>query len=74
MNNKRIIRTSAFVTFIYSTLIWAYVCVRIIVSEVEHTPFINGIDIAFWELGILTFIISAISLWIFLILRDDPPK
>jgi hypothetical protein len=71
MNNRKIVRSSAFVVWLYSTLIWAYVCARIIVSEVEFTPFIDGIDISFWQLGILTFIISAISLWIYLILKDD---
>ena len=71
MNARKIIRSSALVIWLYSLLIWAYICARIIVSRVNmSSAFIDGINISFWHLGILVFIISAISLWVFLIFRE----
>lgn len=71
MKIRKIIRSSALVVWLYSLLIWAYVCARIIFSRVNmSSDFIDGISISFWHLGILVFVISAISLWVFLILKD----
>jgi hypothetical protein len=71
MNARKIIRSSALVISLYSFLIWAYICARIIISRVNmSTAFIDGIDISFWHLGILVFIASALSLWVFLMFKD----
>jgi hypothetical protein len=71
MNVRKILRSSALVVWLYSLLIWVYICARIIVSRVNmSSEFIDGIGISFWHLGILVFVISAISLWAFLILKE----
>jgi hypothetical protein len=72
MNVRKIIRSTAFVVWLYSLLMWGYISARIIFSRVDmSTPFIDGINVSFWVLGIYVFIISAIALWVYLILRED---
>ena len=73
MNLRQIVRSSALVVSLYSLLTWAYVVARLMIFHYDvKEPFIMGINISFWTVGISVFIISAISLWIFLLLRDDP--
>ena len=52
-----------FVTGIYSLLVWLYIVVRIVVSEVNmNNPFIDGIPGNFWQWGIIAFTISYICM------------
>ena len=62
MNLRKILRSSSFVVWLYSLLIWAYICARILIAD----------DLTLWHLGILLFLISAFSLWMFINLRGDP--
>jgi hypothetical protein len=54
--------------WIYSTLVWLYCVARITINNIEPLdPFIIGIPIAFWHLGLIAFLVSAICCYGFLI-------
>jgi hypothetical protein len=77
MNIKKIIRSFAFVVWLYSLMAWAFICVKMTVSIVDMNAsimIIDGIDLTILRVAVIAFTISAISLWIFLFLRDDQIK
>ena len=62
------IRALFLTSWIYTTLVWLYCVARIIINEIDPgDPFIIGIPITFWELGIVAFVISAISCFFYLV-------
>jgi len=54
--------------WIYATLIWLYCVARIIINNIEPLdPFIIGIPLLFWQLALITFFLSAIGCYGFLL-------
>lgn len=65
MNKKRALY---FTLWFYSFLVWIYVILRIIVSRVRVTSlFIDAVPvITFLDLGVLSFLVSALFMYLFL--------
>jgi len=62
------IRAFLFALWIYSSLIWLYILARVTINNIDPTDlFIHGIPIAIWELGIMVFLISAVSFYALLV-------
>lgn len=48
-----------FTTGLYSLLIWAYVVARVVLNDINlANPFIDGINVSFWELGVTAFAVG----------------
>lgn len=64
--NKK--RALYFTLWFYSFLVWIYVILRIIVSRVRVTSlFIDAVPvITFLDLGVLSFLVSALFMYLFL--------
>lgn len=59
------------VVSLYSLLLWGYVCARILISNVYlGSPFIDGIPINFWQLGLAAFVTSFIAMVACVVVRE----
>ena len=64
---SRFTRALMWATSVYSLLLWAYIVLRIVFSRIDvHDPFIDGIPISFWVLGLIAFVVSFSSTVIYL--------
>lgn len=71
LDKTKIIRPTLLTIAVYTFLLWAYVALRIITQpSIEADAFIDGIPICIWHTGVLAFIMSAVSAWAYLILRE----
>jgi hypothetical protein len=63
-------------TWIYSTLLWLYIVVRITINKVDpKTLFIDAVPfLSFYILGIIAFVISFLSLFAYLAQYDGPKE
>ncbi|MDW5562381.1 MAG: hypothetical protein SA339_04070 [Methanomassiliicoccus sp.] len=54
-------------TCLYSFLLWAYVVFRIVINRVPvRDDFIRGIPISFWVLGLIAFVVSFVTMVLYL--------
>jgi hypothetical protein len=68
---RRFISLVFLIVSLYSLLLWGYVCARILISDVDlGSPFINGIPITFWQLGLAAFITSFAAMLAYIVIRE----
>jgi hypothetical protein len=64
----RFLRALVFTTWVYSTLLWLYIVVRVVVSGVDvHWPFFDSIPgISISLVGALAFCLSFVAIFVYL--------
>ena len=69
----KVVKAFLLTTWLYSLLLWFYIVLRIIVSRVNMTHlFIDSVPyLTFANLGMISFILSFVSLFAYLVLRHD---
>jgi hypothetical protein len=70
----KVIKAILLTTWLYSLLLWFYIVLRIIVGRVDpNNLFINSVPyLTFAILGMISFSLSFISLFVYLVLNYDP--
>jgi hypothetical protein len=65
---SRFLRALVFTTWVYSTLLWLYIVVRVVVSGVDvHWPFYDSIQgISISVVGTIAFGLSAVAMFVYL--------
>jgi hypothetical protein len=66
-----LIKNAMLITCIYSGLVWGYCCIRIFTGGFGWSEeFYGGIPVTFLDLAMLTFIISGLSGFLFLLAKE----